>query len=160
MTSAISRRHFADFCFDPISGELSRDGRAVPLEYQPSVILSRLLDAGGALVSRGELAAALWGDETHVNFDDGLNYCIRQIRAALEDDARTPRFIETVPRRGYRFIAPVIEGSSKPAQRWRSHLAPALAVAIVILTVVVESRPNNHHEVAVAVARTLHDLIF
>jgi DNA-binding winged helix-turn-helix (wHTH) protein len=151
---------FAEYSLDPATGELFRGGRRIALEHQPSLVLSQLVMAGGALVSRRDLAAALWGDATHVNFDDGLNYCIRQVRAALGDDPRSPRFIETVPRRGYRFIAPVWDAPAASLTP-RRRLAPAIAVAALVLAaVVLESRPNNHHEVAVSIARTLHDLIF
>jgi DNA-binding winged helix-turn-helix (wHTH) protein len=153
-------RSFAGFSFDPVTGQLTRDGRLVPLEYQPSVVLSRLLQAPGSLVTRQELAETVWGTGTHVNYDDGLNYCVRQIRAALGDDPRRPRFIETIPRRGYRFIAPVTELSA-PAWRSRRSLVPAVGVAMLLVAVMVmESRPNNHHETAVDVARMLHGLIF
>jgi DNA-binding winged helix-turn-helix (wHTH) protein len=154
------RLHFAEFSLDPASGELTRNGRPVPLEYQPSIVLARLLSRSGEVVTRAELASALWGDDTHVNYDDGLNYCIRKIRAALGDDPRTPRFVETIPRRGYRFVAPVTHAA---APSWRSSprlLSAVAAAALVVITVAMESRPNNHHEVAVSLVRALHDLLF
>ena len=159
MPVAASRLHFAEFTLDPVSGELTRNGRPVPLEHQTSIVLARLVSGAGAVVTRAELAAALWGDGTHVSFDDGLNYCIRKVRAALGDDPRSPRFIETIPRRGYRFISPVTSGS---ATSWwsRRRLVPAVAAALVLVAVALESRSNNHHEVATSLVRAVHDLIF
>ena len=148
---------FAEFFLDPSSGELRLNGQTVPLEHQPSKVLARLVASAGQLVTREELAAELWGPGTHVNFDDGLNYCVRQVRAALGDDPKSPRFIATLPRRGYRFIAPV----SRELPRWSGTRRVAVGLAVVLaLTVVVESRPNNHHELAAALATALHDLIY
>lgn len=77
------------------------------LQYQPLLVLRALASQAGRVVTREELRAAVWPSETHVDFEHGLNYCVRQLRAALGDDSRTPRFIETIPRRGYRLIARV-----------------------------------------------------
>jgi DNA-binding winged helix-turn-helix (wHTH) protein len=151
---------FAEFCFDPDTGELSRDGVTIRLEPQPALVLARLLAADGRLVTRDELVSAIWGDGTHVNFDDGLNYCVRQIRASLDDAPRSPRFIETVPRRGYRFIAPVATIAHAPFPRRRRLAAFAAAAAVVALVVGVESMPNSHHETAVSMARAIHRLIY
>ena len=123
---------FADFALDIESGDLRRNGRVVALERQPALVLARLVTSAGQLVTRDDLAATIWGTATHVNFDDGLNYCIRQIRAALGDDPKSPRFIATIPRRGYRFIATVTatpepgrrlarRRGSRPAWRQSSH---------------------------------------
>ena len=154
------RVHFADFCFDPETGELTRQGVTLRLEPQPARVLARLLAAEGRLVTRDELVSAIWGDGTHVNFDDGLNYCVRQVRAALDDAPKSPRFIETVPRRGYRFVAPVASMPPPPLpRRWR--LASfAAAAAVAALVAVAESLPNNHHDVAVAMARAVHNLLY
>lgn len=157
MANRPGRLAFNGFEFDPATGRLTRRNAVIPLEFQPSKVLARLLESPDTVVSREELALVLWGTTTHVKFDDGLNYCIRQVRAALGDDPRSPRFIETIPRRGYRFVAPVAALRGTAARR----LAVALAAAAVAtLVVVVESRPNNHHEIAVSVARAVHDLIF
>lgn len=86
------------------------DGHGMPerrLQYQPLLVLRSLVSHAGRVVTREELQAAVWPSETHVDFEHGLNYCVRQLRAALSDDSRTPVFIETVPRRGYRLIAKV-----------------------------------------------------
>ena len=99
---------FADFEFDARAGELRRNGTTRRLEPQPARVLAVLVERAGDLVSRAELQQRVWSGETYVDFDRGLNYCIAQIREALGDSASEPRFIETLPRRGYRFIAPIV----------------------------------------------------
>ena len=150
---------FAEFSFNPVSGELFRNGTPVPLEHQPALVLAHLLASNGQLVTREDLRAVVWGGGTHVKFDDGLNYCIRQIRAALGDEARSPRFIETLPRRGYRFLTPV--DVSRPAASWlRGSAAAAAIITALGVLPFAEMRPNRHHEVAISILRTVHDLIF
>ena len=103
-----SRRfRFGLFAFDASNGELRREGALVHLQAQPARVLSQLISRAGEVVSREELRQAIWGDETFVNFERGLNVCIAQIRTALGDDSVSPRFVRTVPRLGYQFIAPV-----------------------------------------------------
>lgn len=153
-----ARLQFGEFTFTPATGELVRNGTAVPLEHQPARALAHLAAAGGRLVTREELAAAIWPNGTHVKFDDGLNYCVRQLRIALGDDAKAPEFIETIPRRGYRFIASATTPRpNRSSARWLAISAAAAALAFVA---VAESRPNNHHDIAVAVARAIHDVLF
>lgn len=101
------RYHFGLFDFDASNLELRRDGKLIRLQSQPAQVLSRLLDQAGKIVSRDDLRAAVWGSDTFVDFDRGLNFCVAQVRSALDDDTISPRFIRTFPRRGYQFIAPV-----------------------------------------------------
>ena len=101
---------FGLFEFDDASGELKRQGRLVRLEPQPARALALLLSRAGGIVSRDEMREHLWDPGTHVDFERGLAYCVGQIRAALGDAAENPRFLETIPKRGYRFIAPVERG--------------------------------------------------
>ena len=101
---------FGIFAFDDRAAVLTRSDRPVPLEPQPARALALLLSRAGDLVSRDELRAHLWGEDTHVDFDRGLAYCIGQLRSALNDSADNPRFIQTLPRRGFSFIAPVAAG--------------------------------------------------
>jgi len=98
---------FGSFEFDNTTGELWRDGRRVRLQRQPSRLLELLTARPGEVVSREEIRLALWGDDTHVDFERSLNFCVAKLRSALRDNAASPRFIETLPTRGYRFIAPV-----------------------------------------------------
>jgi DNA-binding winged helix-turn-helix (wHTH) protein len=107
-TTARNRRlRFAQFELDLDARELLRDGRPVRIQPQPLRVLEILVVQAGTLVTREELRQRVWDEATFVEFDQGLNYCIRQIRLALGDDAATPLFIETLKKRGYRFTARV-----------------------------------------------------
>ena len=98
---------FGDFEFNSLSGELFQDGHCVKIQRQPLRVLAVLLEKPGEIVSREQFRTRVWGDATFVEFDQGLNYCIRQIRVALSDGASKPLYIETLPKQGYRFIARV-----------------------------------------------------
>src|SRR5207302_5606793 len=104
---------FGVFDVDPESGELRKAGVEINLPPQPAKVLILLATRAGQLVTREELRQQIWGKQTFVDFEHGLNSCIKQIRAALDDHPEAPRYIETRPRRGYRFIAPVQEVSSR-----------------------------------------------
>ena len=97
------------FEIDLASGQLHKNGRKLPLQEQPFRVLAILLERPGEVVTRQELQARLWPADTYVGFDEGLNTAIRKLRTAFGDSAGNPRFIETLPRRGYRLIAPVTE---------------------------------------------------
>ena len=99
---------FAEFELDTASCELRKRGVLANLQRQPANVLALLASHPGQMLTREEIRKAIWGEDTFVDFDQGLNYCIRQIRTVLRDDSERPRFVETLPRRGYRFIAPVI----------------------------------------------------
>jgi TolB-like protein/DNA-binding winged helix-turn-helix (wHTH) protein len=107
--TTMSRTRFASFEFDPRTGELWRGGRRVRLQRQPSRLLELLVARSGELVTREEIREALWGGDTYVDFDRSLNFCVGKLRSALRDNAAAPAYVETVPTRGYRFIAPVEE---------------------------------------------------
>src|SRR5882724_8980136 len=98
---------FGVFELDPSVGRLLKAGIPVKLPPQPFKVLLLLIDRPGQVVSREEIQRHLWGDSTFVDFERGINFSINQIRAALCDDAEKPRYVETLPRVGYRFIAPV-----------------------------------------------------
>jgi TolB-like protein/DNA-binding winged helix-turn-helix (wHTH) protein len=98
---------FGIFELDLRSGELRRQGLKIRLEGQPVQVLMCLLDNPGNLVTREELHGKLWPADTFVNFEHGLNVAVKRLRQALNDSAANPRFVETLPKRGYRFIAPV-----------------------------------------------------
>jgi TolB-like protein/DNA-binding winged helix-turn-helix (wHTH) protein/Tfp pilus assembly protein PilF len=100
------------FEIDLASGELRKNGRRLPLQEQPFRVLAMLLERPGEIVTRQDLQARLWPADTYVGFDEGLNTAIRKLRTAFGDSAGNPRFVETLPRRGYRFIAPVTEAAA------------------------------------------------
>ncbi len=101
------RVRFGPFEMDFSSGEVLKGGRVAHLPPQPFRILEMLVRRPGEVVTREEIKERLWSDGTVVDFDQGLNSCIYQIRALLNDDADVPRFLETLPRRGYRWLGPV-----------------------------------------------------
>jgi DNA-binding winged helix-turn-helix (wHTH) protein len=106
---------FGLYELDGSTGELRKDGKARPrLQGQPMEILLELLDRPGELVSREELRHRLWPADTFVDYDHSLNTAVNKVREALSDSAENPRFIQTIPRRGYRFIATIeaAEGSN------------------------------------------------
>jgi Tol biopolymer transport system component/DNA-binding winged helix-turn-helix (wHTH) protein len=104
---------FGLFEADLSAGELRKRGRKVPLPDQPFKVLALLLRNAGQVVPREELQRALWPDDTFGDFDEGLNKAIQKLRQALDDSSNDPRFIETLPRKGYRFIAPVDRTAAK-----------------------------------------------
>jgi DNA-binding winged helix-turn-helix (wHTH) protein len=106
------RLAFGPFEADLATKELRKAGRAVPLQLQPFQVLAALLERPGELVSAEDLRRTLWPDGTHVSFERGLASAMRKLREALGDSARSPVYIETLHRRGYRFIAPVIRPSA------------------------------------------------
>jgi len=107
---------FGDFELDQPAGELRKkeDGTRIRLQEQPLQILRILLEHPGAIIPREELRQKIWPSDTFVDFDHGINNAIKRLREALGDTAETPRFIETLPRRGYRFIAAIDDASPKP----------------------------------------------
>jgi eukaryotic-like serine/threonine-protein kinase len=105
---------FGAFELDLDTGDLRKEGRTVRLQSQPSKVLATLASQPGKLVTREEIRHRVWNGTTFVDFDQSLNFCIRQIRMALDDDRGAPRFVETVPRRGYRFIAQVLPVNGIP----------------------------------------------
>jgi TolB-like protein/DNA-binding winged helix-turn-helix (wHTH) protein/Flp pilus assembly protein TadD len=142
---------FAGFEVDIRAGQLRKHGRRIRLQQQPLRILALLLENPGAVVSREELQKAIWPADTFVDFDVGLAAAIHKLRQALGDSAEAPRFIETLPKRGYRFIAPVnsVQGADKAesspasqqpqdqtsARRVRpSHKVVAAVVLLIVIT--------------------------
>lgn len=103
----MERVRFGIFDFNPSTGDLRRNGTAIRLQSQPARVLAALVSRAGQVVTREALQREVWSDGTHVDFDRGLNFCIAQVRSALGDSAESPRYIETVPKQGYRFIPPV-----------------------------------------------------
>ena len=128
------------------TGELSRSDVPVKLQPQPAKLLVLLVERAGELVTRDEIRRSVWGTDTFVDFDQSVNFCVRQIRTALHDNADTPCYLETLPRRGYRFIAPVQRDGERlksgpvfqdPLSKAPRHLMSrrlALAVAVLMIT--------------------------
>lgn len=148
---------FGVFELDVQTGELRRDGVKVRLQEQPFRLLSMLLERPGEVVTREELRERLWPAE-FVDFDHSLNAAIRKLRTALDDAADNPRFIETLARRGYRFIAPVSWSSDRvvaqpPSPRRLPLIGVAIAALVVIVAVVlVRQRMAPAHETVSAIA--------
>ena len=152
-----SRLRFDGFEVDPRSGEIWEHGIRVRLQEQPFQVLRVLLERRGEIVTRDELKQTLWSADTFVDFDDGLNTAVKKIRDLLGDSTERPRYIETIPRRGYRFVgsielpAPVqatltiAEPGSQPtltlppaeAAVWRRAARPTLYAAVGVLALVV-----------------------
>src|SRR5437867_6505272 len=119
---------FGAFELDRRAGELRKDGLKVKLAEKPLRLLELLLDRPGEVVTREELRQQLWPADTFVDFDNSINNAVNRVRAAVGDSAESPRFIETLGGRGYRFIAPVQDGG--PAEgRSRSTRRRTLAIA-------------------------------
>jgi tetratricopeptide (TPR) repeat protein/DNA-binding winged helix-turn-helix (wHTH) protein len=115
MTSERIRYRFGLFEVDVHAGSLFKQGRIVRIQEQPFRVLVALLERHGDVILREELRARLWPDDTFVEFDKSLGVALAKVRAALGDDAANPRFVETIPKRGYRFIAPVTVVAAEPA---------------------------------------------
>jgi TolB-like protein/DNA-binding winged helix-turn-helix (wHTH) protein len=157
------------------SGQLHKSGRQVQLQEQPFRVLAMLLEHPGEVVTREELQARLWPADTFVSFDEGINTAIRKLRVAFGDSADNPRFIETVPRRGYRFVAPVCDVIAEPAQPsdgiaarsaaklpktkhpsvWRWILAASAAALLVVLVSVAYLGRSHAHAKSTAQKRVM-----
>jgi Tol biopolymer transport system component/DNA-binding winged helix-turn-helix (wHTH) protein len=114
------------------TGELRKAGVLINLPPQPAKILALLASHQGELISREDIQQQVWGENTFVDFDRGLNFAIMKIRAALGDDADTPRYVETLPRRGYRFIAPVDKSEVHAPHDGAAEAAEALAPPVFL----------------------------
>jgi DNA-binding winged helix-turn-helix (wHTH) protein len=117
--SPASLVRFGAFEVDLRAGELRRHGRKIKLAAQPFQVLAILLARPGQVVTRDELQRHLWAGDTFVDFDRGLNKAINRLREALSDSADDPRHIETLPKRGYRFIAAVDAAPTRSSRGWR-----------------------------------------
>jgi Tol biopolymer transport system component/DNA-binding winged helix-turn-helix (wHTH) protein len=163
---------FGVFELDVRSGELRRSGVLLNLQDQPLKVLECLLERPGELVTREALRQRLWPGDTFVDFEQGVNAAVKRLRETLADSAESPRFVETLPRRGYRFIAPVkrddrdrpglapstpdqavilvgkqappviVERQRAEVLRWRLALIPAGAIVLVLITIAVWLRAS------------------
>src|SRR5438876_2561551 len=125
---------FSSFVVNLETGELQRNGHRIRLQEKPFLILVTLLEQRGGLVTREELHHRLWPDNTFVDFDHNLNNAVNKLREALNDSAEKPRFIETVPRKGYRFISKLDVVSTESIQERSKGMKAAEEV---------DSAPNN-----------------
>src|SRR6516225_1419666 len=108
---------FGPFEIDPAAGVLRRNADPIKLAPQPFKVLELLARRAGQVLTRAEISEHVWVEDTVVDFEQGLNFCVRQIREALGDDADAPRYLETLPRRGYRFLAEVTRAEPERAAR-------------------------------------------
>jgi DNA-binding winged helix-turn-helix (wHTH) protein len=142
---------FGVFEFDDETKELRRNGRAVALEPQPAKALALLLSRAGDVVSREELREAVWGKDTHVDFDRGLAYCLSQIRDGARRQRRQSAFVQTIPKTGFKFIAPGATAPQAASQRrspprrwglaWRSLVVPHVVLSAFALGSCAMRRP-------------------
>ena len=149
---------FGVFEADLQSGELHKNGFKVPLQSQPFQVFALLLERSGELVTREELRQKVWPEDTFVDFEQALNTAIGKIRIALGDNAENPRFVATLPRRGYRFIGPVDKATSptpstvvskerleRPVARW-PWIGVGVAALIVLYTIAIWRLVRNAAE--------------
>ena len=131
---------FGRFTLEPQRAELQKDGKPVKIQPQPFRVLALLAGRAGEVVSREEIKEELWSGDTFVDFEHGINYCINQIRTALGDDPEKPQFVQTVPRKGYRFLASVDAAAAPASETARpirgkeskdGHRSRVFAVAVV-----------------------------
>jgi TolB-like protein/DNA-binding winged helix-turn-helix (wHTH) protein len=122
---------FGLFEADLHAGELRKDGTRIRLQEQPFQVLTVLLEHPGELITREELRRRVWPEDTFVEFDHALNTAVKKIRVALSDDALTPRYVETIPKRGYRWIAPV-HPTAEPASVNSSPESQALPIVSAV----------------------------
>ena len=125
---------FGSFEADLHTRELRKHGLKLKLQGQPFQVLAMLLARPGDLVTREEIRSRLWPQDTFIDFDNGLNAAVRRLREALNDNAETPRFVETLPRRGYRFVAPVEKLSIEETVQQNAELVTDSPVAATGLT--------------------------
>src|SRR5260370_19160317 len=142
---------FDSFQVDLSSNELFRSGVRVPIQEQPFQVLRLLLEAEGKVVTREQLCGALWPENTFVDFEHGVNTTVKKLRQALEDSAERPRFVETLPKFGYRLIIPA-EWETQPQPprkrriaRWALTIVGAALLTLVVGAVGDRSRTVERH---------------
>src|SRR5215475_1234392 len=151
---------FSIFELDLNAGELRRNGAKVKIQEQPFQILATLLERPGEIVTREELSSKLWPADTFVDFDHGLNAAVRRLRETLGDSAEIPRFVETVARRGYRFIGtpeiPAATASVQPAAaHWRITATRVTVAGVVSAALVLAFLYYSHSRKSRAVRTTI-----
>jgi TolB-like protein/DNA-binding winged helix-turn-helix (wHTH) protein/Flp pilus assembly protein TadD len=134
------------FEIDVGSGEIRKEGRRIPIQEQPFRVLAMLLERPGEVITREELQARIWPADTFVGFDEGINTAMRKLRMAFGDSADNPRFIETIPRRGYRFVAPVDDAAAAAPQMSESVAAEDTAPDLS------RAQPRSRRRLVIAMA--------
>ncbi len=134
------RVQFGEFEFDSSTAELRQGKTVVPLQPQPASVLALLLERPGQTVTRSEIQHHVWGADTHVDFEQGINWCVRRIREVLGDSLTECHYIQTVPRRGYRFVAEVKEcippsAKNRPAVWWKYRRIAVAAGVLVLIAI-------------------------
>jgi DNA-binding winged helix-turn-helix (wHTH) protein len=119
-SSGLALRRFGSFELDLAAGRLLKNGRVVRIQPQPFKLLCLLTNKADTLVTREEIHTALWAGDTFVDFEQGVNFAIKQVREALGDRGEDSLYVQTVPKRGYRFIAPIDAGLEEPAESTRA----------------------------------------
>ena len=150
---------FGPFEVDVRSAELQYNGHKIHLHEQPFQVLLALLERPGELISRDQVVHRLWPDGAFVDYERGLNKAVNKLRDVLRDSADSPRFVETIPRRGYRFIAPLEGGSAlitalgspvlaeEGSRHWRAMLVAILLLLLVAAAAVgILLRRQGRHE--------------
>src|ERR1700735_5720767 len=135
---------FGPYVVDLRAGELRKFGARIRLQEKPLQVLAALAQQSGQVATREELRRRLWPGDTFVDFETGLNTAVSKLRDALSDDAENPRFIETIPRRGYRFLFPVEFGNGHVSDTGNLAGSPAVptpAAAPVVEPVISASSP-------------------
>jgi eukaryotic-like serine/threonine-protein kinase len=151
---------FGPFEFEPKSGQLRSEGSTHLLADQPLALLNALLERPGEMVSREDLRHRLWPDGTFVDFEHGLNSAVSRLREALNDSATTPRFVETIPRRGYRLLVPVgadgpVLVDEVPPQSLPAEEAPPHTARLMLRESAIARRPRGRTVAWTGVAATL-----
>jgi DNA-binding winged helix-turn-helix (wHTH) protein len=146
---------FGAFELDVAAEQLLKGGRTVRLPPQPFKLLRLLAGASGRIVSREEIQTALWKEDTFVDFEQGVNFAIKQVREALGEDAEHPIYIQTLPKRGYRFLPPVeiVTPGAKPVpltRRTDLNLHKALWANIAELRMLEERRQRRQRQTMIA----------
>ena len=133
------RLAFAHFVFDTRSGDLDNGAEPVHLSRQPAIVLRLLAERAGEVVTRAEIRDALWGTEVNVDFEQGINWCVRELRKVLRDDAAHPRFIQTIAKQGYRFLpscSPLEQAQPQTVMRGSpARTAMAISSSLVLLII-------------------------
>jgi DNA-binding winged helix-turn-helix (wHTH) protein len=146
---------FGSFELDTDAEQLTKNGRTIRLQPQPFKLLRLLAGLSGRVVTREEIQAVLWKGDTFVDFEQGVNFAIKQVREALGEDAERPIYIQTVPKRGYRFLAPVevvVPGGKAAATTRRTdlNLHKALWANIAELRLIEERRQKRRKQMLTA----------